>query len=116
MRSRPTQTPQRGIAQLALRRYPPARVNFGGSKRYRWETGWRSDLAFFLGVGVPDSRTIRPKARRACIICVRPGGRLWTVGSPLPCFPAILTVTSEKPPLTDTVDALRRRQLVVLEV
>src|SRR5437762_10265747 len=40
----------------------------------------RSDLSFFLGVGVPEMRTNLLKDRRACIICVRPSERLWTVG------------------------------------
>src|SRR5438477_9104933 len=39
----------------------------------------RSDLSFFLGVGVPDSRTNHLKTKQACNICVRMGGRLWTV-------------------------------------
>src|SRR5207248_5816539 len=73
---------------------------------------WRTDLSFFLGVGVPEMRTNLLKDRRVCIICVRPSGRLWTVGPPLPCSPVILTVTAEKPScpryaLGDSGDVLR---------
>src|SRR5438067_2356324 len=95
---RPSGKLQRGTPQLALPRYPCERAIFRYLKCYRREASGRTDLSFFLGLGVPDMRTNRLKDKRVCIIAVHPGGRLWTVGPPLPCFSVILTVTSGNRP------------------